>query len=283
MIDAPRRVGIERDGVAINALDWGGNGKAVLFLHPNGFCAGLFEPLARRLHDKFRCVAVDLRGHGASQPHQDHWDLAFATMAADVAAVVDVLGVERLDIVGQSLGGGVGVLVDSLLPGKVRRIVLCEAVAFPASRPSEGPNAMSVAAQRRRAVWPSRDAMRRAYRRKPPLSELGDEALDAYLRWGVLDRPDGAVELACQPRTEAAVFEVSPTGDGAPAAWAHLPHLTADAMVIAGDRSFLPLDFFTAQAAHAGAPFQAVAGGHFFLQEHADRSAGLLDGLLSPD
>ena len=37
-----------------------------LLLHPNGFCAGFFDPLARRLRDTFRPIGVDLRGHGGS-------------------------------------------------------------------------------------------------------------------------------------------------------------------------------------------------------------------------
>jgi hypothetical protein len=42
----------------IAALDWGGDGTPLLLLHPNGLCAGLFEPLALRLRDTFRPVGT---------------------------------------------------------------------------------------------------------------------------------------------------------------------------------------------------------------------------------
>jgi len=48
---APRTFAVEHDGLSIAALDWGGASGAhpLLLLHPNGFCAGLFDPIARRL------------------------------------------------------------------------------------------------------------------------------------------------------------------------------------------------------------------------------------------
>lgn len=281
MTSSPERITVEHGGVQLSTLDWGGDGPPLVFLHPNGFCAGLFEPLARRIVGEFRCVGIDLRGHGRSQAPENGEGLGFSILAADVVACLDQLKLHCVDLVGQSLGGGVGVLVDALRPGLVRRMLLCEAVAFPMTRPPDGPNAMADGARRRRAVWPDRGAMRASYAGKPPLSELGDEFLDAYLRWGVRDRLDGQVELACSPATEAAIFDLSPTGLGAPAAWAHLPHLSAEVAVVAGNRSFLPMEFFTGQAARVAAPLHQVDGGHFLLQEDADRAADLVCRLLS--
>lgn len=155
--------------------------------------------------------------------------------------------------------------------------MLCEAVAFPA--PGGGANPMSERARARRAVWADRDAFVRTVGRKPPLSELAPDALGAYARRGLRDRPDGGVGLACEPETEAAIFELSATARGAPAAWAHLPSLHAPAVVVAGDRSFLPVRMFEQQAAHAGCPLHAVGGG-FLLQEDVGRAANLVRALL---
>src|SRR5215218_4870603 len=112
-----RTVTVERDGVRIAALDWGGDGTPLVLLHPNGLCAGLFEPLALRLRNGFRPVAVDLRGHGGTDTPATRAGFAFAEMAADVVAVLDHLGIDEVVAVGESLGGGVSVLVDQLRPG----------------------------------------------------------------------------------------------------------------------------------------------------------------------
>src|SRR5207244_3088448 len=49
--DEPARWSVEHDGLTIGALDWGGDGPPLVLLHPNGFCAGVFDPLARLLRD----------------------------------------------------------------------------------------------------------------------------------------------------------------------------------------------------------------------------------------
>ena len=63
----PRQDIFIHDGLEIAWLDWGGDGECLFLLHPNGFCAGVYAPLAEHLQSLFRVVAVDLRGHGASE------------------------------------------------------------------------------------------------------------------------------------------------------------------------------------------------------------------------
>lgn len=281
----PARITIRRDGLRIRALDWGGGGRPLLLLHPNGLGAGFFEPLALAVRDTFRPVAVDLRGHGGTDTPPTRAGFAFAEMAADVLAVLDHLGIDETVAVGESLGGGVSVLVDEQRPGVISRLLLCEPVAFssdgrtlrpPGTGHGDGGNYMSTIARKRRAVWPDRDAVYESYRSRPPFDVVAPEALAAYVRWGFVDRPDGQVELACAPEVEATIFEVSGEPIGAPAAWRHLGDLTADAVLACGSQSELPSEWFSAQADHARAPLLKLAGGHFFLQEDTARAATLV-------
>ncbi len=256
-------------------------------LHPNGFCAGLFDPLARRLRDRFRPIGVDLRAHGGTDvpPHPPR-DYAFDRMAGDVLAVLDTLGVERWSALGESLGGGVCLRLDEARPGGMRRLLLCEAIAFdeaqrrplrpPVEVSEEGSNYMAVIARKRRAVWPDRASVLDSYGSRPPLDALAPEALAAYVRWGFVDRPDGQVELACPPEAEATIFEVSSGGQGVGGSWDRLATLTAAPVVFAGTRSDLPREWFAAQAERADVPFVLVDGGHFFVQEDTARAERLV-------
>ena len=262
----------------IEGIDWGGDGPPLLFVHPTGFPAGFFSPLAHELRDAFRVVGVDLRGHGASEkPPADSGLYSYELMADDVIAFLDRLGLESIAVVGQSLGGGVSVLLDRVQPGRITKLVLAEGIAHPPVERAEGQdNFMASIARKRRAVWTSRAAMIESYGNRPPLNELAPEALAAYIEWGTVERDDGQVELACPPDIEAAVFEAAASPSGAAAAWKHLSSLHAEAVVLAGTRSDLPQEWFREQAVRAGAPFVAVDGGHFFLQEDTARGASLL-------
>ena len=126
-------VSVEHDGLTIGALDWGGDGPPLVLLHPNGFCAGVFDPLARAL--RVRAPGGGDRRAGPRHQRRPHpvrglrvrgrrrktWWRCSTTSA-----------LEEVVILGESLGGGTGILVDRLRPGLVRKLLLCEAIAMPA-------------------------------------------------------------------------------------------------------------------------------------------------------
>jgi pimeloyl-ACP methyl ester carboxylesterase len=254
-------------------------------LHPNGFCAGLFDPIARRLAagGAFRPVGVDLRGHGATGKPEPPDPYHYEGMAADVIAVLDVLAFDEVDIAGGSLGGGVAIHIDRLQPGRARRLMLCEPIALPATgdRAPDEEHPMVAGALRRKAVWPSRDAMCHSYGSRPPMNRLAPEALAAYVAYGTVDRPDGQVELACPPAVEAAIFGSPVSRRGVHAAFEHLAQLTASVAVLAGDRSFVALERFELVAGAAGVPLEIVTGDHFFLHEDTARGVALIEEHLA--
>jgi pimeloyl-ACP methyl ester carboxylesterase len=274
----PRPVTVEHDGLRIAGLDWGGAGTPVVLLHPNGFCAGLFDPVARRLaaSGRFRPLGIDLRGHGATDKPPPPEPYRYELMAADVIAVLDALDFDDAAVAGGSLGGGVAIHMDRRQPGRLRKLMLCEAIARP--RPVGPPpeNPLVATALRRRVVWPSRAVMVESYASRPPLDQLAPEALEAYVEWGTVVRGDGSVELACPPEVEAAIFGSPPAREGVATAWEHLAHLSAPAVVLAGARSGLATQWFQEQAERADASLVLVDGGHFFLHEDTDRAVALV-------
>ena len=258
-----------------------------MLLHPNGLCAGFFDPMARRLTDDHRVLGIDLCGSGATDAPRTRADLEYAPMARGVLGVLDALGVGECSVVGESLGGGVGTVVDRERPGLIRRLVLCEAIVFDWGGARGGGaeveggdgrtgNFMADLARKRRAVWPDRATARARYASGPPFDVVSPESLDGYVRWGLRDRADGQVELACAPETEASLFEVSSEPAGAEAAFAHLGTVGDRARIFHGTGSYLPEPWFAAQAAAAGVALHSVPGGHFFLQEDDDRAAALV-------
>ena len=125
---AAARTGTARsaDGLAI-AYDVRGQGKvAVVLLHcwacDRSFWKEQVEPLSRR----FRVVTVDLGGHGASGA--DRARFTVTSLGADVEAVVRALKLERVVLVGHSMGGPVALDAARRMPGRVAGIVVVDSL-----------------------------------------------------------------------------------------------------------------------------------------------------------
>ncbi|MCX4870682.1 MULTISPECIES: alpha/beta fold hydrolase [unclassified Streptomyces] len=116
---------VVRDGVRLVCRDWGGLGQPIVLLHGLAGHAGEWDVLAQSLSSRYRVVAVDQRGHGASERLPQ--DVSRAAYVADVIAVVDQLALQRPVLVGQSLGGHTAMLTAAAHPGLVRALVLVEA------------------------------------------------------------------------------------------------------------------------------------------------------------
>jgi esterase len=85
-------------------LDWGGSGTPILFLHGGGINAHTWDCVAVMLRDRYRCIALDQRGHGDSE-----WspvvDYRVAAHVGDIEGFIAAMGLERPIVVGQSMGG----------------------------------------------------------------------------------------------------------------------------------------------------------------------------------
>lgn len=72
----------------------------------------------------FRAIGVDLRGHGNSgRPRQDDAYLP-GVLVADLVLLLDELGVERVDLVGYSMGSRLAWELALIRPERVRRVVM---------------------------------------------------------------------------------------------------------------------------------------------------------------
>ncbi|MBJ3809829.1 alpha/beta fold hydrolase [Streptomyces flavofungini] len=119
----PRDFSYTRAGCRSHGFDWGGTGPAVLLLHGGGLSAHTWDFVCLGLRGAARLVALDLRGHGDSDWSDDY---RIATMAADAIAAADHLGLDRVRLVGMSLGGVVAAHVADARPGRVERLALID-------------------------------------------------------------------------------------------------------------------------------------------------------------
>lgn len=109
------------DGLSI-AYDTRGKGEtALVFLH--GWCGdrSFWKEQLDVFADRYRVVAVDLGGHGASGKDRAEWTVE--SLAADVEAVLKAADVKRAILVGHSMGGPIALLVAKRMPDRVVAVV----------------------------------------------------------------------------------------------------------------------------------------------------------------
>jgi pimeloyl-ACP methyl ester carboxylesterase len=99
-----------------------GQGPAVLFVHGLLGTHLNWSHLIEVLSDGKRVIAPDLFGHGASAKPMG--DYSLGAHAGTLRDLLDHLGVDRVTLVGHSLGGGVALQFTYLFPERVERLVL---------------------------------------------------------------------------------------------------------------------------------------------------------------
>jgi pimeloyl-ACP methyl ester carboxylesterase len=99
-----------------------GAGRPLILLHGGLGSGEMFGPVLPLLAQRHQVVAVDLQGHGRTADIDRPIDVRL--MADDVAALIDYLGLERPDLVGYSLGGGVALHTAARYAAKVNRLVV---------------------------------------------------------------------------------------------------------------------------------------------------------------
>jgi len=91
-----------RDGGSIHVIERG-TGRPLVLLHGITLRSDVWAPQLHDLADRFRVIAVDLRGHGASTAGTDGYGMH--RLAADLATVLVNLDLHDAIVVGHSMGG----------------------------------------------------------------------------------------------------------------------------------------------------------------------------------
>jgi pimeloyl-ACP methyl ester carboxylesterase len=121
----PAELVMQRDGVRLAGLDYGGDGPSVLLLHGLAGHAGEWAETAGWLTERCRVIAPDARGHAGSE--RDPPDVSPDAHVADAAFAIERLALGAVVLVGQSLGGRTALLLAAARPDLVRGLVVADA------------------------------------------------------------------------------------------------------------------------------------------------------------
>ncbi|HLG41670.1 MAG TPA: alpha/beta hydrolase [Chitinophagaceae bacterium] len=113
--------------------DGGAGDIPVLFVHSFGGNTRHWQYQLEHLRPNRRAIAFDLRGHGQSVA-PDNNDYSVESLAKDIAAVADSLGLERFVLAGHSMGGSAAIAYAGKHPDKVAGLLI---TGTPGKTPAE--------------------------------------------------------------------------------------------------------------------------------------------------
>ena len=253
-------------------LDWGAaDALPIVFLHGGGQTARTWDLVCLALRSSFHCLALDQRGHGDSE-----WSYTMeyepAAHAADVAAFVDHLGLERFVLVGMSMGCVNGLTYAAEHAGRLAAFVAVD--AGPSVRIQGGQSILDF--RRRTEVLDSlddfvREACRFNPRRDPRL-------LQRSLRHNLRRLPDGRWTWKTDQRR---MLDLAGAVTRMEALWNELDDVTCPTLVVRGADSQIFLDAHAARFAEAlpnGRWVRVPDAGHTI---QGDNPAGLVAAMTT--
>lgn len=120
----PDNTAVSYDGVKIVFNQQGSGEPTLIFIHGWSNNKSIWNAQMNYFSKKYKSVAIDLAGFGESGNNRKDWTInAFAN---DVSSVVDKLDLQKVVLVGFSMGGPVVVETATLIPNKIAGIVLVD-------------------------------------------------------------------------------------------------------------------------------------------------------------
>ncbi|BCL78024.1 alpha/beta hydrolase [Ktedonobacteria bacterium brp13] len=99
-----------------------GTGKPLIMLHGGFGSFEMFDALSPALAAKYQVIGVDLYGHGRTALTDR--PVRMESMADDIAGLIQHLGLEKVDLLGYSLGGAVALQTAIRHPERINQLVL---------------------------------------------------------------------------------------------------------------------------------------------------------------
>lgn len=99
-----------------------GHGEVCLLIHGMRDSKTIWEEVVDYLKTKFRVIAIDLRGHGASSKHGIDYSLEL--FFSDLLGFTEALGLEKINFIGHSFGAAASLWMALNCPRKVSRTIL---------------------------------------------------------------------------------------------------------------------------------------------------------------
>jgi pimeloyl-ACP methyl ester carboxylesterase len=178
------------DGVEIQLALWDGKRENVLCIHGLTANCRCWDTIISKLIPQFRVLAMDLRGRGLSDKPPKGYSVA--QHVQDVHCLLEDQGLERVTLMGHSLGAYVCLAFAAQYPERVKKLILLDGAGhLSRSRWDKIELAIKPSLDRLEQVFPSYEAYT-APLKLAPFLQPWTKAVDAYFRYEI-EEADGGV------------------------------------------------------------------------------------------
>jgi esterase len=233
------------NGVRLAFLEWAGAGPAVVCLPGTGLVAPMWKDLGPALAPAYRVLAVDPRGHGASEQAESGYSVG--QFALDLIAFLEVAVDGPAIVAGHSFSASVAVHATIMRPDLVARLIFVDPSFFKRREDVDhlvGTREELIArAQARPRTWESRAALLAGLARRQLYKHWRPDHLRCYAEYGSRVDPDGTVRLTFDGAIEARVYESQDAG-----IWPELSQIPCPSLFLRGAHSLAMRDDLVQEA-----------------------------------
>jgi pimeloyl-ACP methyl ester carboxylesterase len=121
---------------AVSFVDVGSGPETIVLVHGLASNAGFWRYNISELAKTFRVIAVDLPGYGKSQKGVYPYDMKF--YAETIFNLLQSLNIDKVNYVGHSMGGQIGITLALSHPEKINKLILLDPAGVEAFEKGEG-------------------------------------------------------------------------------------------------------------------------------------------------
>jgi pimeloyl-ACP methyl ester carboxylesterase len=267
--------------VTSSGLVWRGyqtpiTGKPVLhFVHGNGFNGMVYKPFWRHLLPYMDVVLTNAQGHGGSdagahfsgwnhnadmlfevlQQKRHQWQAPVIGAGHSFGGVLTTFAAVR----DPSLFSGLTLLDPGFMP---RTYAMAARLIYRAGGMHYVPIVRQT--ETRRNFWPSRESARENFYQRGVFADWCDEALDAYVSYGLIEQDTG-VSLLTPPWLEKEIYAKVPAG-----LWQAISRVQTPALLLQGEKTyrFIKKGLRNACKINSFFTMDVLPGDHCFMQQH---------------
>ncbi len=273
----PQSLYAQLGSIRLHCVDWGREGlPPLLCLHGYTSHSRIWDLFALAARRNYRVIGVDQRGHGRSGWAADGYDRT--SFVNDLHGLVQHLKLERVTLVGLSMGGWHSLLYASEHSEMVDRVVLVDIA------PEVSPRSERRSEEAAEPTPGSFDSVEQAFeiaRRRNPRPP--DDLLLTDVRNALRQREDGRWVWRPDPAMLQAGFDDPVNPDKIRRYWAALESLSCPLLVVRGAESGLVPDDVVARMVDAGPQVSAVDvphSGHNVPVDNPDGFLKAVEGFL---